>query len=78
MPVRRSPGGIDFNFDLLELEVHGQGGSFNLPDPGRNLEHIHIDNGLLPVIINVTPITTDLHVILGAAKQEDPQLASVH
>ena len=63
------PGGIDFNLDLLELENQGRGGNFNLPNLDRSLENIHIDNGLLPVIINVTPITS-LQAVLSAGRKE--------
>jgi hypothetical protein len=81
-PVNRqtqasNPGGIDFNLDLLELEIQGQGGDFNLPNPNQNFDHIQIDDGLLPVIINITPVTTTLPMILGAAKNEARQLTSV-
>ena len=67
-------GGIDFNLDLLELEIQGQGRGFNLPDVDRNFEHIRIDGGLFPVIINITPIT-NLPVILGATESEEESLA---
>ena len=75
--VKQNPGGINFNLDLLELEIQGQGGNFNLPNMDRNLEHIHIDDGLLPVIINITPIT-NLPLLLGRdSKQEQSSVLSL-
>jgi hypothetical protein len=80
-----NPGGIDFNLDLLELEIPGQGSNFNLPfgsaqgEPNidHNFEYIHINDGLMPVIINITPIpAANLPLILGAAGREDgPELS---
>ena len=75
-PAVQKPGGIDFNLDLLDLETQGQGGRFNLPNSQRNFENIHIDNGLLPIITNVTPIT-DLQSVLAPAKKEEAQLTGV-
>ena len=66
------PGGIDFNLDLLELEIQGQGRDFNLPNMDRSFEHICIDDGLFPVIINITPVT-NLPVILGVAESNGEQ-----
>jgi hypothetical protein len=73
--VKQNPGGIDFNFDLLELEIQGQGADFNLPIANMNIQQIHID-GLMPVIINITPIT-NLPFILGASEKEEQQLSQV-
>jgi len=72
-PVQRNPGGIDFNLDILELEIQGQGREFNLPNVDRSFEHIRIDDGLLPIIINITPIT-NLPAILGANSSEEEML----
>jgi hypothetical protein len=75
--LAQNPGGIDFNPDLLELETQGVGQEFNLPALVDNLDSIQIEKGLLPVIINITPITTTLRMILGAAVNEEQQLTSV-
>jgi hypothetical protein len=72
----QNPGGIDFNLDLLELEVRGEGGNFNVQNINQNFEHIRIDRGLLPVINSITPIT-NLPLILGAAQNKEQQLSSV-
>ncbi|MBZ0166502.1 MAG: hypothetical protein K8I00_06815, partial [Candidatus Omnitrophica bacterium] len=61
-------GGIDLNPNLLELQIEGNGLELNIPVNNPNIEHIRIE-GLLPVIINVTPIT-NLPVILGAVETE--------
>ncbi|MBF0619481.1 MAG: HEAT repeat domain-containing protein [Candidatus Omnitrophica bacterium] len=55
-PKAVNPGGIDFNLDLLDLEVRGSAGNIAPISGIEDPEHIHIDNGLLPVIINITPI----------------------
>jgi len=70
----QNPGGIDFNLDLLEIEIQGQGRDFNLPKTDGNFERIRIDEGLLPVIINITPIT-NLPVVLGTVESEVEPLA---
>ncbi|MBP9853306.1 MAG: hypothetical protein KBD53_00385, partial [Candidatus Omnitrophica bacterium] len=73
--ISKAPGGIDFNPDLLELEIQGQGQDFNLPDTEHNFKHIKIKNGLIPVIINITPIT-NLPLIIGAVENAEDQLSS--
>ena len=77
-PVTSYPGGIDFNLDLLKLEISRHrretGRNFNLPDMNRSFEHIHIDNGLFPIIINITPIT-NLPAIFGSSENEIDPLA---
>jgi predicted unusual protein kinase regulating ubiquinone biosynthesis (AarF/ABC1/UbiB family) len=70
---QQNPGGIDFNPNLLELQIEGEDSDFNLPINNTNLEQIHID-GLLPVIMNITPIT-NLPVILGTAESDMEPLA---
>ncbi len=71
--VQENPGGIDFNPNLLELQIEGEGSDFNLQINNTNLEQIHIE-GLLPVIINITPIT-NLPFILGTTESEMEPLA---
>jgi len=58
-------GGIDFNPNLLELQIQGEGLDFNLPLEEATVPQIQID-GLFPVITNITPIT-NLPVILGVS-----------
>ncbi|HQO58678.1 MAG TPA: AarF/UbiB family protein [Candidatus Omnitrophota bacterium] len=64
-PIQQNTGGIDFNPNLLELQIEGEGSEFSLPINNTTFEQIQI-NGLQPVIINITPIT-NLPVILGTA-----------
>ncbi|MBP9855288.1 MAG: hypothetical protein KBD53_10530 [Candidatus Omnitrophica bacterium] len=70
---RKNVGGIDFNLDLLELETQGRMNKFNT---NQNFENIQIDDGLIPVIINITPIT-NLPLILGAVENTETQLSHV-
>jgi hypothetical protein len=62
------PGGIDFNLDLLQLEVQGQDFDFQLPGENKEVKDIQIDSGLLPIILNVSPIA-DLPVVLGVTAE---------
>ena len=64
-------GGIDLNPNLLELQIEGDRLELNVPIDTGTIEPVQIE-GLLPVIINVTPIT-NLPLILGAAPSE-PEL----
>lgn len=70
---QQNPGGIDLNPNLLELRIEGDGLNFNLPVNSMNLDQIQID-GLLPVIINIAPIT-NLPLILGTVEIEMEPLA---
>jgi len=72
--LQQNPGGIDFNLDLLELEIQGRGSGFSLPDTNGNFDHIHIDEGLLPVIMNITPINSPLP-LLGLERTEEEEYA---
>ncbi|MBP9853291.1 MAG: M48 family metalloprotease [Candidatus Omnitrophica bacterium] len=69
-------GGVDFSLDLLELEIRGQGNNLDAGNKVYNFENIQIDDGLMPVIINVTPIT-NLPLILGAVINTEDQLSSI-
>ncbi|HNV23814.1 MAG TPA: hypothetical protein PKH98_02885, partial [Candidatus Omnitrophota bacterium] len=51
----QAPGGIDLNPDKFQIEKKGDGVEFNWPTDPKALENIQI-NGLVPVIINITPI----------------------
>ena len=53
----KTPGGIDFNPEMLDLETQGEGVDFNLPFDTQNLENISID-GFIPIIYSITPITS--------------------
>ena len=60
-------GGIDFNPDLIDLELKGENIEFNI-DIDQDLGDIKID-GLVPIIINVTPVQS-LPMLFGI-KQKD-------
>ena len=68
-------GGIDFNPNLLELQIEGDMAEFNLPVSDANMEQIQID-GLLPVIINIRPVS-NLPFILGAVESGERQLTKI-
>ena len=65
-PAQLSPGGIDFNPEVMNLKEQGEKIDFNLPDfdlQGIDASQIR---GILPVIINITPIT-NFPLLLGMA-----------
>ncbi len=61
------PGGIDLNPGNMDLETNYDGERIHLPMPEMPLENIKID-GLVPVIIHVTPVV-NLPLLLGLADQ---------
>ena len=63
-----TPGGIDFNPDILDLDVSGnaQGIHFSLPE--QSIQNIRI-NGFVPIIINITPVS-DFSLLLGLAEND--------
>lgn len=63
----KTPGGIDFNPNLIDLEIKGEGGGFIAPPSLQELEMMPIE-GLVPVIINITPVT-NLPLLLGAEEE---------
>jgi len=56
LPAVTMPGGSDFNLDLLELEVQGQLNNGSSSGNVNADEYIHIENGLLSVIIHSHPV----------------------
>lgn len=67
-----APGGIDFRADRLELDVERAGSDpvqFDLKNP----QDVQID-GLVPVIINITPVTS-IPLLLGFHEPVSPPLA---
>ncbi len=65
-----SPGGIDLNPALLDLQIKRDGNGVPLPLPLQPIKDMHIE-GFLPVIINVTPIT-NLPLLLGISDTDLP------
>ncbi len=62
-------GGINFNPKLLDLQIQRDANGIPLPVYKQSLENVKIE-GVLPVIINVTPIT-NLPQMLGFSEVED-------
>lgn len=79
-PIMSSPGGIDFNSGLLDLQIKRDGNGVPLPLPQQPIDTMHID-GFVPIIINITPIPS-LPMLLGLAdtapdtKEAKPELKS--
>ena len=64
-----TPGGIDFNSDLLDLQIKRDGKGIPLPIHQQPLQHMNIE-GFIPVIIQMTPINVPL--MLGVTEQNKP------
>ncbi|MDP8211747.1 MAG: ATP-binding protein [Candidatus Zapsychrus exili] len=63
-------GGIDLNAEKLNIESKGEEIDFDRFYSNTEFDNIEI-NGLVPVILNVTPILpTDVPLILGIAEEE--------
>jgi hypothetical protein len=63
-------GGIDFDPTNMNLQIKRDGKGVPLPLPQQNFEQINID-GIVPVIINIVPITAqNLPIFLGQAPKE--------
>ncbi len=61
-------GGINFNPELMDLQIKRNSQGVPLPLPQQTIDSIKID-GLLPVIINVAPVT-NLPLLLGIAEPD--------
>jgi len=68
-------GGIDFNSDNLNLQEQGQKINFNFSSSGfDNIQPSTVD-GILPVIINITPVV-NFSLLLGMSEMDrEPQLS---
>jgi hypothetical protein len=65
----QNPGGIDFNAKNLNLKEQGQGQEINFSlDSLQNIRPDQV-NGILPVIINITPVT-NFPLLLGLSQDE--------
>jgi len=65
-------GGIDFNPSIMEIESRGRSDEFIFEFDNQRNVTTNI-NGLIPIIINVTPVTNML-LLLGEYKVEEDQL----
>jgi len=70
--VVANPGGIDFNPNSLNLTEQGEKIEINLPS--LNLQDIQSNtiDGILPVIINITPIT-NFPMLLGISEESEEE-----
>ena len=72
VPSGQTPGGIDFNANNLNLKEQGSGVEiqFNF----ESLQGLQPDqvNGILPVIINITPVT-NFPLLLGLSLENITQ-----
>ena len=62
-------GGIDFNPQLLDLQIKRDGNGVPLPLPQQRIDQIEIQ-GILPVIINISPVK-NLPLLLGISRQKE-------
>ena len=69
-PQRSSPGGIDFNPKLLDLQIKRNGKGIPLPLNQQPILKMNIQ-GFFPIIINITPINVPL--FLGLEINPQPQ-----
>jgi len=63
-----APGGIDLNPNLIEMKSTGQKIEFQIPPELLYLQTTPI-NGLVPVIINIVPVT-NVPLLLGEVDRE--------
>ena len=75
--VDKKVGGIDLRDDNLNLDLRGEAGTFNLPLDAAQIQKIRID-GLVPVILNVTPLPSlSTFIKLSAAESAIPAQISL-
>jgi len=74
--VSETPGGIDFNPNLLNLQIKRNGRGVPLPVEDQNFQNINVE-GFIPVIINITPIT-NLPLILGSLQGDFQDLPTAN
>ncbi len=65
-------GGIDFNPELLDLQIKRDGRGVPLPLPMQNIDQINIE-GLYPVILNIQPATIKNLPFLSEIQSQPPQ-----
>ena len=66
----KAPGGIDLNAEHLNLKVKRDGNGIPLPVSLQPIEIINIQ-GLVPVIINVTP--ANIPMIFGSVNSDESE-----
>lgn len=66
-------GGIDFDAQLLDLQIKRDGRGMALPLPQQNMDQIHIE-GLYPVILNIQPVNAQtLPLLFGRTTEKSSQ-----
>ena len=71
-PKKQTPGGIDFNASNLNLREQGQNNDINFSlENLKNIEPATV-NGILPVIISITPVT-NFPLLLGLSHDENEE-----
>ncbi len=63
-------GGIDLNQDYLDLQT--QGNAVDMSMFTESMQNIHIENGLVPVINSITPVTNLQFLFTQSRGQEEP------
>ncbi|MDO8580133.1 MAG: hypothetical protein Q7S13_01470 [Candidatus Omnitrophota bacterium] len=72
----QKPGGIDFNAKNLNLKEQGQGQEINFSlDSLQNIQPDQV-NGILPVIINIVPVT-NLPLLLGLSQDNEEKISKL-
>lgn len=74
-PVEENPGGIDFNPSIMEVHETGGEVDLNFSNTQFTIAPDQI-NGIVPVIINVTPVT-NLPFLLGMAGSEETRITKI-
>jgi len=71
MNTQKSPGGIDLNSDMLDIEMKGQVKDFGMIVDPEVIKGLNI-NGLTPFIISIVP--TNVHLLLGLQENFDENI----
>jgi len=66
-----APGGIDLNPNNIDIQIQGNGIDFNIPLDSIQFQNVNFD-GLVPVIINVLPVT-NLNLLLGKSEVQSDE-----
>lgn len=69
-------GGIDFNADKLNLQEQGDAFQFDIPSNLEGLTPANV-NAIIPVIINIVPITNFPQLLGLAEPQDEPALSKL-
>lgn len=69
MSQEKEVGGIDFTGRQLDLEIHRDENGMPLPLNEQQLQNVQI-NGLVPVIINIQPVTS-LPFLMGSSRGDE-------